>query len=405
MLGKALKFLTSLKLTAVCLALAIVLVFIGTLAQVDEGLYQAQARYFKSFLIHRPLNLPVVYPGGYLIGIVLMLNLLAAHAIRFKPTRKKIGLFMIHAGVVLLLFGQLLTELLSRESSMRLVEGQTKNYSESFRENELALVDVSNPQNDSVICLPETMLAKQREFSVPQTPFTLRVKHYWPNSILSTKPGPVAVKADATSGICSEAQVYVFPVPASAKSNERDMPSSVIEVLVAGSAGVSPASIPLKSLGSWLVSPHINEPQHFTWQGASYNLALRFTRHYLFTGSAEPFKIHLLKFDHDVYRGTEALESGGIPKNFSSRVRVQNPATGEDREVVIKMNSPLRYKGETFYQASFDETDPRARATVLEVVHNPSWLTPYLSCLLVGFGLLVQFCSHLAGFVRKGSMA
>jgi hypothetical protein len=139
-----------------------------------------------------------------------MLNLLAAHAIRFKPTRKKIGLFMIHAGVVLLLFGQLLTELLSRESSMRLVEGQTKNYSESFRENELALVDVSNPQNDSVICLPETMLAKQREFSVPQTPFTLRVKHYWPNSILSTKPGPVRSKPTRPAGFAVKRRSMFF---------------------------------------------------------------------------------------------------------------------------------------------------------------------------------------------------
>jgi len=41
------------------------------------------------------------------------------------------------------------------------------------------------------------------------------------------------------------------------------------------------------------------------------------------------------------------------PKNFSSRVRVLRPEAGEDREVLIYMNNPLRYAGETFYQASF----------------------------------------------------
>jgi len=34
-------------------------------------------------------------------------------------------------------------------------------------------------------------------------------------------------------------------------------------------------------------------------------------------------------------------------------------------------------------------------------VRNPSWLTPYLSCALVGAGLLVQFLSHLLGFALK----
>ena len=43
------KFLTSLRLTVVLLALGIVLVWVGTVAQADEGLYQAQARYFKHY--------------------------------------------------------------------------------------------------------------------------------------------------------------------------------------------------------------------------------------------------------------------------------------------------------------------------------------------------------------------
>ena len=92
-------------------------------------------------------------------------------------------------------------------------------------------------------------------------------------------------------------------------------------------------------------------------------MLLRQERYYL------PFSLHLIEFRHDKYPGTD------IPKNFSSRVRLQNLENGEDREVLIFMNNPLRYAGETFYQASFDPDD---HGSVLQVVHNPSWLTPYL---------------------------
>ena len=118
----------------------------------------------------------------------------------------------------------------------------------------------------------------------------------------------------------------------------------------------------------------------------TYQLLLRPERFYM------PFSLHLLEFRHDNYPGTD------IPKNFSSRVRLQNPETGEDREVLIHMNNPLRYGGETFYQASFDPDD---HGSVLQVVHNPGWLTPYLACVLVAIGLVVQFLMHLIPFLKR----
>ena len=156
---------------------------------------------------------------------------------------------------------------------------------------------------------------------------------------------------------------------------ERDVPSAVVEVVT-----------PQGSLGTWLVSEYINQPQSFTWNNRTYQLVMRPRRHY------KPYSLQLLKFQHDIYAGTD------IPKNFSSRVVLDRPDTGEKREVLIYMNSPLRYAGETYYQASYDEDD---HGTILQVVHNPSWLTPYFSCILVGAGLLVQFATHLVGFTRK----
>jgi hypothetical protein len=35
------------------------------------------------------------------------------------------------------------------------------------------------------------------------------------------------------------------------------------------------------------------------------------------------------------------------------------------------------------------------------VVHNPSFIAPYVACVIVAAGLLVQFGYHLVGFSRR----
>src|SRR5690242_3549924 len=49
--GNIIKFFSSLRLTVVCLGLGLILVFAGTLAQVDIGLCKAQNEFFRSFFI------------------------------------------------------------------------------------------------------------------------------------------------------------------------------------------------------------------------------------------------------------------------------------------------------------------------------------------------------------------
>ena len=106
----------------------------------------------------------------------------------------------------------------------------------------------------------------------------------------------------------------------------------------------------------------------------------------------KPFNLSLKDFKFDRYLGT------GVAKNYSSDLILERPDTGEKREIHIRMNSPLRYGGETYYQGSFT---PDESATILQVVRNPSWLTPYIACVMVSVGLLWQFLSHLFGFVRR----
>jgi cytochrome c biogenesis protein ResB len=126
-------------------------------------------------------------------------------------------------------------------------------------------------------------------------------------------------------------------------------------------------------------------PQRFEYAGRTWKIGFRFQRTY------KPYSLTLLKFSHDVYSGTE------LPKNFSSRIRLNTPDGRDDREVLIYMNNPLRYAGLTFYQSGFDGS----KTTILQVVRNPSWQLPYIACALMTLGLLIQFSIHLVAFIAR----
>lgn len=386
MVKRLVKLFTSMRLTVVLLCFSIALVFIGTLAQVHEGLYLAQARYFKSWFIVGPIvgnvTIPIILPGGYLLGTLLLINLLSAHIARYAFTWKKAGIHLTHGGLIFLLLGQLLTDLLTTESALQFAEGETRNYSVDFHDSELVIIDPSDANHDQVISIPEHRLSRGGEISDAQLPVKLKVLKYWPNADLFTAPVSNAIPVAATQGIGPG--LHLVPRAPVVTMDERNIPAALIEV-----------TGPQGSLGSWLVTSQSSAKQEFTVGGKTHYLSLRFTRHY------KPFQLKLLEFTHEKYRGTEK------PKNFASRVRVQRPATGEDREVVIYMNNPLRYGGETYYQASFaPDNDQRVnKITTLQVVRNPGWLTPYFACGMMTLGMLVQFLMHLVGFVSKRRFA
>src|SRR5262245_15410349 len=169
MLDRLIKIFTSLRLTVVLLAFGILLVFVGTVAQADEGLYQAQARYFKHWFVlgitmfgHK---IPIGLPGGYLIGTLLLMNLTAAHIKRFQWTWKKAGIHLTHAGVILLLVGQLTTDLFSRETMMHFAEGETKSYSGNGMDYELAFVTDVDVDTAEVVAIPARLLANAAELT------------------------------------------------------------------------------------------------------------------------------------------------------------------------------------------------------------------------------------------------
>ena len=135
--------IASLKLTLVLLGMAIFLIFAGTLAQAQAGMWEAISHYFSSwtawvqlqvflpkpwfpgpheylgaehtyiktipglgecrFLNHFPYVFAFPFPGGATIGVLMMVNLLAAHTLRFRSQARGMrlvaGLAALTAGV------------------------------------------------------------------------------------------------------------------------------------------------------------------------------------------------------------------------------------------------------------------------------------------------------------------
>jgi hypothetical protein len=515
-----LKLFSSLRLTVVCLSLAVLLVFVGTLAQKDLGNYAVQKRFFQSlFVVWEPVGTAwkIPLPGGYLLGGVLLVNLLAAHATRFKLSFKKAGIFIIHAGIILLIVGQFATDMLSTESAMQIFEGETKNYSEDFHANELVLVDSTNPDKDHVISVPESLVAHKGEIHNPAMPVTLRVRQYWRNCKVDDRPPAQAINPGADHGIFTN--TLLLPLPESGGSPQQSRAAALVEVLsdkgslgtflvptraeerqgfkyqnhdwflsfvfapmmggnqlllsggneevtggmiafpqseVAAKGELTRDGLSVKlrvkefwpncrlfdrpgpntivpevtagaltdvqltelapvtdtdhrdfpgatvevigdkgSLGTFLVYSGVDARQQFLAGGKPWQIALRVKRHYY------AFSVTLLKATHEAYRGRP-----DIPKNFASQVRVENPAGNEARETKISMNNPLRYAGLTFFQYQMTAGEMAQKqglrpSSVFQVVHNPGWRTPYISCVMVALGLVIQFMMHLIGFALK----
>lgn len=464
-LAKLIAPLASLKVTVVLLAMLIFLVFAGTLAQTEMDIWDVMHQYFRSALVfipvrlfvprdvHVPVSLP--FPGGLTIGALLLVNVLAAHAVRFKVKARgarlasgvalivagvasivwlhngplpgavisraggyagvlplmiigsafyvpmvvgcllafgrRAGIVLIHGAIILLLVGEGVTAGTAVETQMPIYEGQTTHWAQDVREAELAIIDDTAPDHDTTVAIPAARLERAartgERLAHPQLPFTVRVELYFPNAGL-TRADASAPLASSATGVARNMMAVRLPKVSTMDNDGRGINIPAAYVTLLGGETV---------LGTYLVSPdmqveqYIPFEQRFTAAGRTFRIALRFRRYY------KPYALRLDKFNHDLYPGTS------VPKNFSSDLRLFE-ANGVDRDVVIKMNNPMRYAGETFFQSGWipsTSMDGRDRGTVLSVVRNPGWTIPYIACALGTIGLIVQFGLGLTRFLRK----
>jgi ABC-type transport system involved in cytochrome c biogenesis permease subunit len=125
--ANAAKLMASLKLTCVLFILAMIIVFVGSLAQSRRDVWQVMSQYFRTWVAWIDIqdlfppsmfgelgsrtveNLGIFryipFPGGWTIGVVMLINLTCAHVLTFKlragGTRLAMGLGVIAAGILM----------------------------------------------------------------------------------------------------------------------------------------------------------------------------------------------------------------------------------------------------------------------------------------------------------------
>jgi cytochrome c biogenesis protein ResB len=378
------RFFASNALAVVLLLLLMLLTFLGTLQQVEQGLYQVQKEYFGSlFLVHWFGGVvPVPLPGVYLLLVLVFINVACGAIVRAQEGWRHAGILIAHAGILLLLAGSFVTFKYAVRGYLTLNEGEQSGRFQSSDEWEIVIAPSNRTGETVALVIPGNEFAhlrgdRSRTFYAGALPFDLSVTGYAENASVETAPPGRPARGKVVDG------AHVNPLPP-AREVEENVPAAYLSVRETGSgttreyllSGAPGAAIALR-IGDqdWTV-----ELKRRSWP--------------------LPFMVLLTKFTREPHPGTN------IPKVFRSDiVKIE----GDSRQPVeITMNEPFRHKGYTLYQASGGRSnagpDDRCFST-FAVVRNPAESLPLYSCSIVGFGLLAHFSLKLFRYLRTQSRA
>jgi ABC-type transport system involved in cytochrome c biogenesis permease subunit len=358
---------------AILLAVGLVLAFSGDAYRIPDPGLRIVWQLAKS----------AVVSGLLLVGLVLLFG-------------HRGGNVLIHLGIALIMVGQFVFGDQQREERIALFEGQRTSAAVQTDIVELAVIDTSLPDKNRIVAFDHPLLeasARKGSYLTDKSlPFEMRVERYMVNSNFVPRRSDPKLREEAADliGLPPEMALVESEKSGGAKS-EMNIASAYLSIREKQSG---------KELGRYAVTQFINDPMirpvpivsKIDSEGRSFDLALRFRR------NLKPFSFELKNVVLEQYTGT------AIPKDYSSYVRITDESGATVQEGRIWMNSPMRFRGETFYQSSYTsaaDSPLGVEQTVLQVVTNAGWLIPYVSCVLVGLGMLAHFSITLTRFASR----
>ncbi len=379
-LKKAFNVLASFGFAVVILLFLLLLVFLGTLDQVDNGLFYSQQKYFNSmFLVHDLFGvIPVPLPGVYLLLVLFTINLICGGMIRIRKNRYTPGIIIGHVGILVMIVGSLITFHFSDRGNMRLEETWASNEFVSYYDwaieigqpsanNELFII----PQEDFIDLKP----SESRTFYSDALPFELSLSGFAPN----TSPMPVGpVMASRVKSVDG----FFLQTLSLDPEAERNTAGAYVTVKDKSTGEVQEGIL-------WGFS---QAPLTVKSGGKEWTIRLGHRRYPV------PFTIVLDKFTRRLHPGT------GMAASFESEVtKIQGAST---EKIKIWMNHPLRQEGYTLFQASWGPPDagPNDRLfSVFAVVRNPADQWPLYACIIIGVGMLIHFVQKLTRYLKSES--
>lgn len=333
----------------------IILLIAGTYAQREIGLYAAHQMFFASFIIWLGA---IPLPGGYLILGLLTLNLTLKFVFFSDWNWKKAGIALSHLGALILLIGGLLTALVAKENYMMIPEGEETPYTYDYIQRELMIFK----NNNLLYAIPYEDITKGNIIPL-KIPLQIKTIEKCENCNIVKREE--SKDFNEQKPYRSMAQFMAFESKPKEKDPEADLAGITMEI----------KGLQNDQNGIYVVFDAMPKPIEITHDKDTYTLIF---------GKAQtklPFSVRLIDFQKETYPGMEKA------KSYSSDIIVID--NGVEWPTRIEMNKPLRYKGYTFFQSSFEQT-PETEITILSVVKNESWLFPYIGTAILGIGLLLH---------------
>ena len=320
----------------------------GTLAQGKMGLFAAQEMFFGSFVLwvkYIPL------PGFYTFTAILTFSLLLKFLLASEWTKYKIGINLTHLGVLVLLIGGLMTAVTAREGYMMIAEGKSSPYVYDYINRDLFVFE-----NDHLLrTIPFEDLKPKSNFDLP---FKIKITDRCANCAIGKREG------EENKEFKSMAQFMALSDKPASKEPEENIPGVTFEI-----SGAE------KSDGTYIAFEAMPKPIELRVKKRDYKIIFGREQRLL------PFSVKLQDFKKETYPGLDKA------KAYSSDVVITDGKL--EWPARIEMNAPLRYKGYTIYQSSFEQSEA-GELSVLSVVENKGRLFPYIGTGLIAIGLLLH---------------
>jgi hypothetical protein len=380
--SRVMDFLSGFRLSVLILFFMFLITWLGTLSQVEIGLFQSQKKYFESWIVAQPVFGPlhVPLPGGALLMAALAVNLVLGGIVRLRRTWSRAGILITHLGIALLLVAGVVKFAASSEGYMRLYEGEKSAEYVSYHEWEVTIHEEIGDGEFRQWVVPESMFVGAsgaatvtvREASLP---FELSLFGFVSNADVLQKGPMFETSQPVIDGY------FVQPRQAD-KEAEYDVAACYVTATAPG-AEVAPRDGIL-----WGAARY---PLAITVGDREFGVSLRKRRFPV------PFEIELTRFTHEYHPGTT------MPRVFKSDVVVRAEGS-QPQTMLIEMNEPLRREGVIAFQSSWGPqgAGPGERLfSVFTVVENPSDQWPLWSCVVIGIGLVLHFGMMLMRYISS----
>ncbi|MDP7638827.1 MAG: cytochrome c biogenesis protein ResB [Candidatus Hydrogenedentes bacterium] len=387
---KVFKFYASYGVAVVMLLLLFTLTLLGTLEQVNQSLFDVQKKYFTSIaLVHHlalpglAFKLPLPLPGGYLVMSLLFGNLICGGLIRSRKSKYTVGILIAHAGMIILFLGALVTFKWADHGNMLLCEGESADEFVSYNKWNIEIVK-AGAGRETLAITQESYIGlggdRSRTFYSKALPFDLEVRGYARNS------RPVETATTAGDRVVDGYRLEARPLEDKEPQNQ---PGAYVVITNKETGeetgGIIWAGYIEHTSGGWVKS----DPLTVRSGDDAYTIGLTKKRWPV------PFEIRLDDFIKDMHPGT------GMAANYESEITKFED--GQEERSRIYMNHPLRHKGYTLFQESFQEYPDGTQYSQLAVWRNPADQWPLYSCIVMSVGLLFHMVQKLLKYMKVES--